>query len=370
MYAMKEKLDAEAVCLLLKNPPPHEWTMERFIALVDAFDRRDPAVESLPELRRISQALTTSSSRRSSQKNVPLFYGCVFVHPTSGQEMNIWVRRVCLLRADKEKKDQADQAFRNGDLDRVDVDDLKEAPWLCEKPNPEMPSLILKHPGKPNSFEEYLRVCESTCEKYFESHDLDDKSIYLAARAESGLLMLDGAAFVPLNYLSSAYKKFADAKGLAHFELSPLMLRSYSIRTYYDSIGRSTVASGFKAAPPAKSLKERLRRPTYESMGVTAFDSFLTVCDRSEELESKGGNAWSEALSESQHMMLSGTDFVTLEELQLSFDAFCEQRSSFKYELTATILNTHNMEVFAHNGVCAVTGLKHVALAEAVADSA
>lgn len=117
-------------------------------------------------------------------------------------------------------------------------------------------------------------------------------------------------------------------------------------------------------------MKREQNAPLLCAQGVTAFDSFLTVCDRSEELESKGGNAWSEALSESQHMMLSGTDFVTLEELQLSFDAFCEQRSSFKYELTATILNTHNMEVFAQNGVCAVTGLKHVALAEAVADSA
>ena len=100
-----------------------------------------------------------------------------------------------------------------------------------------------------------------------------------------------------------------------------------------------------------------------QAYGIPNFDVFLTLCERAMECND-GTSEWQESLADSEHMQLSATKYVTLEDLEYAFDRYCSKCDSSRKKtpdkLTREILAKYKMTLRKHEGKDIVTGLEYL----------
>eukprot|EP00966_Prymnesium_polylepis_P019365 446540-Prymnesium_polylepis.1 len=122
------------------------------------------------------------------------------------------------------------------------------------------------------------------------------------------------------------------------------------------------MVTGFEAAPvPLESL---LGLPTNVSIigGDTLIGCYLSKCQNA--YYSVGTDEWKYRLDMTFGIQCSEDKFAPLREVQMSFDAFCDEGGRERETITAALLAKHDMHITIHQGQKVVTGLEHVPFAE------
>merc|ERR1712226_1512816 len=128
------------------------------------------------------------------------------------------------------------------------------------------------------------------------------------------------------------------------------------------------MVTGFATAPVLKSVRDCCVMPANFSISGmrNSFDAFLDRCHLAHQhAEANDTAAWHACIGETFGMELSATDYVPFEELNSSYEAFCDKGGWDCDELTAELLSKYKMTRMTLKGETVVTGLKYTRLAEA-----
>jgi len=201
-----------------------------------------------------------------------------------------------------------------------------------------------------------LRSCKDTmtrstgtADEYVESRDRSE-GLMLSA---SGMIAFDEGQMS----LSACHRRFCREQKLNPVTLAKLKLEMYDICLFFDPVSKRNMVTGFAVAPFKKTLRDHPGFPKAIAQ-YEPFSSFLGKCSLALD------DPEMDARAESMHMRFSDDKYVDMNELQLSFEAFCSRNGIESYTLTETFLAKHNMIVIMVTNTKVVTGLEHIPVAE------
>ena len=235
----------------------------------------------------------------------------------------------------------------------------------------------------PDSLEQFLRACKET----MDGITCQDGKAYGKSHIRSEGLMLSATAMIAFNgsrtSLEAAYRRFCQGNDLVGLDLTPFKLEQYDICLWNDNVGQKMMVTGFEAAPvPLESLlglptnvsiigDTLVRRPLMSSLCLLSWCVFCHFADwlLSIQVLERVLQRWDRRMGKYRLDMTFGIQcsedkFAPLREVQMSFDAFCDEGGRERETITAALLAKHNMHITIHQGQKVVTGLEHVPFAE------